>query len=123
MTITWIEKNGSGNNEVHTVVLFNQSGDVLSSASPDGDVTFHVIGTVVQQASQGRCVGQIGTVAQCVGRCSQRVGNVHAPPPLSRLRGNCSLRDTTLVCRFSTTGSQHWPLFTDHDAHRKAIPQ
>ncbi len=73
-----IREKTSGNGEVRAVVLHNQSGDVLPDASPDGDVAFHVIGTVVQQASEGSCMFKVGAVAECVGCCSERFGNVHA---------------------------------------------
>jgi len=82
----WISENSSGNGEVHAVVLYNERGSVLPGASPDGDVTFHVIGTVLQQASEGNRVFTVGAVAECVGCCSQRVGNVHASTSFSASR-------------------------------------
>ena len=65
--VTGIEQNGSGNVEVHAVVHFHQNGDVLPGASPDGDVTFHIIGTVLQQARQGRRVCKVRAVAESLG--------------------------------------------------------
>jgi hypothetical protein len=69
-TVTGIEKNSLGNGEVRAIVLFHQNGDVLPSASPDGDVVFHIIGTISQQASQGWRMYKISPVAECVRRCS-----------------------------------------------------
>jgi hypothetical protein len=46
-----IDENNSGNGQVHAIVLLHQSRDVVRAASPKGDVAFHIIGTVVQQAS------------------------------------------------------------------------
>lgn len=82
-------------------MLFNQRVYVLPGASPDRDVAFHIIGTVVQQASQGRCVLKVSMVAKRLGCCSQRVGNVHTTPlsyhPSVSASRDCSLGGDTLV--------------------------
>ena len=59
-------------------MLFNESGDVLPGASPDSDVVFHVLGTVVQQAGNGISVFDVVVTAERVGRGSQRVGRIYA---------------------------------------------
>jgi hypothetical protein len=65
--VTWMEENSCSNGEVYAVVFFNQSGDVLLGGSPDGDVVFHVIGTVLQQAGEGVGVSKIFALAERVG--------------------------------------------------------
>jgi hypothetical protein len=86
ITVTWIDQNSSGNAEVHAVVLVNQSSDILPGASPEGHVAFHVISTVMQQASQGRCMCQISAVAHRMSCCSQHVGTAHATTSVSASR-------------------------------------
>ena len=81
-----MEENSGGNGEVYAVVLFNERGDVLLGASPDGDVVFHVIGTVLQQAGEGVGVFKIFAPAERVGCCSQRVGGIYAATSVSAER-------------------------------------
>jgi hypothetical protein len=84
--VPWMEENSCGSGEVYAVVLFNESGDVLLGASPDGDVVFHVIGTVLQQAGEGVGVFKIFAPAEHVGCCSQRVGSIYAATSVSAER-------------------------------------
>src|SRR5918999_843084 len=79
----WMEENSCGDGEVYAVVLFNEGGDVLLGASPDGDVVFHVISTVLQQAGEGVGVFKIFVPAERVGRCSQRAGGIYAATSVS----------------------------------------
>jgi hypothetical protein len=69
-TVTGIEKNGLGNGEVRAIVFFRQNGDVLPSTSPEGNVAFHIIGTISQQASQDWRMYKISPIAKRVRRCS-----------------------------------------------------
>ena len=78
-----MEQNCCGNGEVYAVVLFNESGDVSLGALPDGDVVFHVIGTVLQQAGEGVGVFKIFAPAERVGRCPQRAGDIYAVTSVS----------------------------------------
>jgi hypothetical protein len=67
-------------------VLFNESGDVLLSALPNGDVMFHVIGTVLQQAGEGAGVFKIVAFAERVGCCSQCVWGIYVAMSVSAER-------------------------------------
>lgn len=119
--VTWIEKNSSGNGEVHTVVLFDQSRDVLPGALPDGDIAFHIIGTVLQQASQGRCVCTVGTVAERVGCCSQRVKNGHATTSVSASR-RLFARGRHAGVQLHDDRIRRWPCWPATVAHWEAVP-
>ena len=58
-------------------MLFNESGDVLLSALPKGNVVFHVTGTVLQQAGEGVGVFKIFALAERAGCCSQYVWGIY----------------------------------------------
>jgi hypothetical protein len=77
------EENKFCNGEVHAVVLSRQSRYILRGASPQNDVAFHIIGTIVQQASQSRCMRNVGATAKRAGCSSQRVSEVYATAPVS----------------------------------------
>jgi hypothetical protein len=59
-------------------------------------------------------VFKVGAVAECVGCCSQRAGNVHAATSLSASRRHAGVQ--VLDSRI-----QRWPMLADHNAHREAV--
>jgi hypothetical protein len=117
--VTRIEKNSSGNVEVNAVVCLYQNWDVLPGALPDGDVTVHIISTIVQQASQGSCVRQARAVAECLSSCSQRVGKVHATTSVSQLQGGSPVGGDILSNKSLTIETDPGQCGRSH-AHRQA---